>query len=141
MLARSSPRQPKQRFDDPAFARHAAILPDRAVALPLSAGQGGAESLHASRRRARADLNDILTQGGFRRCQTIAYRPACETCRACVSVRVVVDDFEPSRNMRRIAERNTDLVGDCANRRRPRSSIRSSAAISMPATATAAWPT
>ena len=32
-------------------------------------------------------INDMLTQGGFRRSQNIAYRPACESCRACVSVR------------------------------------------------------
>jgi arginine-tRNA-protein transferase len=59
-----------------------------------------------------AELNDLLTQGGFRRSQSIAYRPACETCRACVSVRVIVKDFRPTRSMRRIAERNRDLVGD-----------------------------
>ena len=29
-----------------------------------------------------ASLNDVLTQGGFRRSQTIAYRPACESCQA-----------------------------------------------------------
>ena len=58
------------------------------------------------------ELNDLLTHGGFRRSQSIAYRPACESCRACVSVRVVAADFEPSRNMRRIAERNADVVGD-----------------------------
>lgn len=56
------------------------------------------------------ELNDILTQGGFRRSQNIAYRPACESCRACVSVRILVDEFEPSRNMRRIVARNADLV-------------------------------
>ena len=58
------------------------------------------------------DLNDLLTHGGFRRSQSIAYRPACETCRACVSVRVVNADFKPSRNMRRVAERNADLIGE-----------------------------
>jgi leucyl-tRNA---protein transferase len=57
-------------------------------------------------------LNNLLTHGGFRRSQSIAYRPACEACRACVSVRVVTEDFRPSRNMRRIAERNADLVGE-----------------------------
>jgi arginine-tRNA-protein transferase len=56
------------------------------------------------------ELNDILTQGGFRRSQNIAYRPACESCRACVSVRILVGEFEPSRNMRRIVARNADLV-------------------------------
>ena len=58
------------------------------------------------------ELNDLLTHGGFRRSQSIAYRPACETCRACVSVRVVVEDFRPTRSMRRIQERNDDLVGE-----------------------------
>jgi arginyl-tRNA--protein-N-Asp/Glu arginylyltransferase len=58
------------------------------------------------------ELNDLLTHGGFRRSQSIAYRPACERCRACVSVRVLVNDFAPSRSMRRIAERSEDLVGE-----------------------------
>ncbi len=58
------------------------------------------------------ELNDVLTHGGFRRSQTIAYRPACDGCRACVSVRVLVDAFVPSRNMRRVRERNVDLVGE-----------------------------
>lgn len=57
------------------------------------------------------ELNDLLTQGGFRRSQNIAYRPACETCRACISVRVLADEFAPSRNMQRINQRNRDLVG------------------------------
>lgn len=61
--------------------------------------------------RANA-LNDILTQGGFRRSQNIAYRPACETCRACVSVRVVVDAFEPGKTFRRALRDNDDLIGE-----------------------------
>jgi arginine-tRNA-protein transferase len=65
---------------------------------------------HIIGKRAR-DLNELLTQGGFRRSQTIAYRPACETCRACVSVRVVVNDFKPSANMRRVLRDNADLIG------------------------------
>ena len=57
------------------------------------------------------ELNDLLTQGGFRRSQNIAYRPACESCRACVSVRILADRFKPTRNMRRITQLNADLVG------------------------------
>ena len=59
-------------------------------------------------------LNDLLTQGGFRRSQNIAYRPACDACRACVSVRVRAHDFEPSRSQRRILRRNRDVVSVAA---------------------------
>ncbi len=75
---------------------------------------------HLIGRRAAA-LNDTLTQSGFRRSQTIAYRPACENCRACVSVRVKVDEFRPSKSFRRILDQNRDLAGtggaDRADRR------------------------
>ena len=71
---------------------------------------------HIVGRRAR-ELNEILTQGGFRRSQTIAYRPACETCRACVSVRVLVDEFRPTASMRRVLRENRDLVGAVAPNR------------------------
>ncbi|OLP59960.1 arginyltransferase [Xaviernesmea oryzae] len=56
------------------------------------------------------ELNDLLTQGGFRRSQNIAYRPACESCRACVSVRILAGEFKPSRSMRRILQANADIV-------------------------------
>ncbi|MCL6706760.1 arginyltransferase [Pseudomonas sp. R2.Fl] len=56
------------------------------------------------------EMNDLLTQGGFRRSQNIAYRPACESCRACVSVRIVVDDFEPTRSLRRVLAANSDVT-------------------------------
>jgi leucyl-tRNA---protein transferase len=71
---------------------------------------------HIVGRRAR-ELNEILTQGGFRRSQTIAYRPACETCRACVSVRVLVDEFRPTASMRRVTRENRDLVSTVAPNR------------------------
>jgi len=66
---------------------------------------------HIVGRRGR-ELNEILTQGGFRRSQTIAYRPACDTCRACVSVRVLADEFEPSGNLKRVLKTNADLIGN-----------------------------
>ncbi|SDU05938.1 arginyltransferase [Stappia sp. ES.058] len=56
-------------------------------------------------------LNDVLTQGGFRRSQNIAYRPACEDCKACISVRVRVDDFRWTRAFRRLWRKNADIIG------------------------------
>jgi arginine-tRNA-protein transferase len=64
---------------------------------------------HLVGRRA-AHLNDALTHSGFRRSQTIAYRPACDNCKACVSVRIICDEFQPGRTQRRIIVRNGDLV-------------------------------
>ena len=58
------------------------------------------------------ELTERLTQGGFRRSQSIAYRPACDGCRACVSVRVLVDEFRPTRSMKRVQESNADIVGN-----------------------------
>jgi arginine-tRNA-protein transferase len=57
-------------------------------------------------------LNDLLTQGGFRRSQNIAYRPACEGCRACVSIRVVVDEFDVTESFGRVLKRNSDVIGN-----------------------------
>lgn len=55
-------------------------------------------------------LNNMLSQAGFRRSQGIAYRPACDGCDACISVRIRVNEFTPSRNMRRILNANQNLV-------------------------------
>jgi arginine-tRNA-protein transferase len=55
-------------------------------------------------------LNEALTHSGFRRSQMIAYRPACDGCSACVSVRIVVKDFQPSRGQKRIARRNDHVT-------------------------------
>ncbi len=57
-------------------------------------------------------LNEALTHSGFRRSQGIAYRPACEGCAACVSVRIVADAFEFSHGQKRILKRNGDLARD-----------------------------
>jgi arginine-tRNA-protein transferase len=51
-------------------------------------------------------VHDSLTQGGFRRSQNIAYRPACEGCSACVSARLPVRDYVFSKSERRVLARN-----------------------------------
>lgn len=60
---------------------------------------------------AHADqLNEALGRIGFRRSQTVAYRPSCLDCQACVSVRVVAGEFKPSSTQKREIRRNRDLV-------------------------------
>ncbi|MDG2521905.1 arginyltransferase [Caulobacter segnis] len=54
-------------------------------------------------------VNDGLTQVGFRRSQNIAYRPACESCRACVSARACAREYVFSRSERKVINRNEDL--------------------------------
>lgn len=55
-------------------------------------------------------LNDALGRIGFRRSQTVAYRPSCLDCQACISVRVAANDFAASSTQKRNLKRNSDLV-------------------------------
>jgi arginyl-tRNA--protein-N-Asp/Glu arginylyltransferase len=57
-----------------------------------------------------AELNDALGRIGFRRSQAVAYRPSCQGCSACVSVRVVANEFQPNSTQRRLLRRNADLT-------------------------------
>jgi leucyl-tRNA---protein transferase len=57
------------------------------------------------------ELNDALGRIGFRRSQTVAYRPSCIDCQACVSVRVVAGEFRASTSQKRNLKRNGDLIG------------------------------
>ena len=51
-----------------------------------------------------------LLDAGFRRSGSIIYQPMCNGCRACVPIRVPVDDFAPSRSQRRVLRKNQDLT-------------------------------
>ena len=55
-------------------------------------------------------LHDSLSQGGFRRSQNIAYRPACEGCSACVSIRIPAAKLRWKRCFRRTWRANCDLI-------------------------------
>jgi arginine-tRNA-protein transferase len=57
-------------------------------------------------------MNDKLSQQGFRRSQNVLYRPSCADCAACLSARIRVADFVPSRSQRRILKRNAYLQRD-----------------------------
>lgn len=64
-----------------------------------------------STRRGR-HAHDTLARAGFRRTQHLAYRPACESCQACVPVRIRVADFEWTKGQRRVLRANADLTGE-----------------------------
>jgi len=55
-------------------------------------------------------LNDALSRIGFRRSQTVAYRPSCLDCSSCISVRVVAHEFAASSTQKRNLRRNSDLI-------------------------------
>lgn len=54
-------------------------------------------------------LYSFLSQQGFRRSGEHLYRPRCENCEACISVRLPVAEFRPRRIQKRIWEKNRDL--------------------------------
>lgn len=55
-------------------------------------------------------LNDSLSKQGFRRSQNVLYRPSCAECSACMSARIRVSDFEPSRTQKRVIKKNEGLT-------------------------------
>jgi arginine-tRNA-protein transferase len=55
-------------------------------------------------------VNNALSQKGFRRSQSVIYRPACVGCSACMSIRIPVDSFQPNRTQRRVLKRNEALL-------------------------------
>lgn len=54
-------------------------------------------------------LNDSLSTQGFRRSQNVLYRPSCAECSACLSARIDVAAFQPSKSQKRLLKRNTGL--------------------------------
>lgn len=57
-------------------------------------------------------LYERLLKRGFRRSGYVVYRPRCRACRECLSLRVLVERFQPSRGMRRTWRRNRDVRVD-----------------------------
>lgn len=54
-------------------------------------------------------FNEALGRMGFRRSQNVAYRPACDHCSACQSVRVRAADFRSNQGFRKLLRRHSDL--------------------------------
>jgi arginine-tRNA-protein transferase len=54
-------------------------------------------------------LNDSLSQQGFRRSQNVLYRPSCTECASCLSARINVATFQPSKSQKRTLRRNAGI--------------------------------
>ncbi len=54
-------------------------------------------------------LYSSLIQYGFRRSGSHIYRPHCDNCSACTSIRVKTADFIPGRRFKRVLKNNSDL--------------------------------
>lgn len=50
-----------------------------------------------------------LLERGYRRFGRQLFRPHCDSCEQCVSVRVLLDEFEPSSSQRRVLRRNRNI--------------------------------
>ncbi|MBC7164739.1 MAG: arginyltransferase [Roseovarius sp.] len=55
-------------------------------------------------------LNDGLSKQGFRRSQNVLYRPSCSDCAACLSARINVAAFTPTKSQKRTIRRNAGLI-------------------------------
>jgi len=55
------------------------------------------------------ELYSALIDQGFRRSGNHTYQPQCTNCSACVSTKLAVQDFKPSRQQRRVLKKNTDV--------------------------------
>jgi arginine-tRNA-protein transferase len=59
-----------------------------------------------------AELYERLSRAGFRRSHSLAYRPACPGCEACVPVRIPVSHFVSSASLVRVGKANAGLVAN-----------------------------
>ena len=55
-------------------------------------------------------LYSRLTHTGFRRSGEHVYRPLCDTCNACIPIRLPVTLFTPNKQQKRIWRKNSDLT-------------------------------
>jgi arginine-tRNA-protein transferase len=55
-------------------------------------------------------IYDVLSTAGFRRSGEHVYRPHCESCQACIPIRLPVAQFEPNRNQQRVLKKNEDVT-------------------------------
>ncbi|WP_344956480.1 arginyltransferase [Zobellella aerophila] len=60
-----------------------------------------------------------LLSAGFRRSGADIYRPHCHSCHACESLRIDVNNFQPSRSQKRTARQNAELYISLSEQDKP----------------------
>lgn len=90
--------------------QHRFFLGTRALPCPYIPGRIERKVVTDLAMPAASDLYERLSRAGFRRSHSLAYRPACPGCNACVPVRIPVDELVWTKAFRRIANRNADLT-------------------------------
>ena len=108
----------------PSFSYYPALPPPVGVSL-VTLGEHPCSYLPGLSSQTRAVWADRIPptlyhqfmDAGFRRSGKLLYQPVCRGCRACVPIRVPVDQFRPSKSQRRCIRWNEDLavtVGEAA---------------------------
>ncbi len=84
------------------------------VTTPYTCGyiaENPAQSLIATPYAAvNAEVYSALIKQGFRRSGKFSYRPHCENCNACIPVRIILDQFTPTRSQKRAHKMHDDLM-------------------------------
>lgn len=77
---------------------------------PYVAGRGESKLAVDISGACSQSWNNVLSRAGFRRSHGVCYIPACPDCDECVSVRIPVADFLPSKKMRKVLRLNQDAT-------------------------------
>jgi len=82
------------------------------AAYPCSylAGRIARSEVVAPSQAVTADHYTSLIQHGFRRSGSFIYRPHCDHCQACISIRIPVADFQPTRSQKRAFRQHSNLI-------------------------------
>ena len=62
-----------------------------------------------------SSVYDELSINGFRRVENWMYRPACDNCNACKSYRVIIDQFEFTKSLKRINKNLNHIESEIVN--------------------------
>ncbi len=89
--------------------QHNVFLGTRALPCPYIPGQTERKVVTDLAVQEASDLYDRLSRAGFRRSHSLAYKPACPNCSACIPVRIKVEKFRYTKSFRQIINRNADF--------------------------------